>query len=170
MPLDAKVLWKDALRDDVAPRLRQMGFKGSGQVFRLPEQHGYLASIGFQGNQHNTRAMARYRLSMSIVCMEEFRAKGWSALPQPTALYPGLDKAVQASIGMFLATKHDHWWMLGQPLAVAPVVDDILWSVQSVMLPMMVAVLNGGPLPTIDLADDDGRRCPWPGCQDDFDW
>ncbi len=47
------------LREDIAPRLRDLGFKGSGRAFTLADDN-FWVTIAFQKSTYSTRDVVRF--------------------------------------------------------------------------------------------------------------
>jgi hypothetical protein len=53
---------KEMLQSTIAPRLRALGFKGSGQVFELPDER-FWALVGFQKSVSSDRSKVKFTSS-----------------------------------------------------------------------------------------------------------
>lgn len=61
------------LRDHVAPALREMGFRGSGQNFSLPSD-SHWALLGFQKSQWSSEDKIAFTVNMTVVARDEWVA------------------------------------------------------------------------------------------------
>lgn len=63
--MTAQDAYRTALRDVVAPALREMGFKGSGKLYRLDDEK-YWARLGFQSSASNSAERVKFTLNMLV--------------------------------------------------------------------------------------------------------
>jgi hypothetical protein len=105
------------LRDEVAPALRKLGLKGSGQRYELPSDD-YWAIVGFQKSKWSDAAEVAFTLNLTVASRRgcaEARATHphLPERPSPTrTLYgAGVDKWIwQSRIGLLLPDRNDRWW------------------------------------------------------------
>jgi hypothetical protein len=62
----AQESYRRMLRDHIAPGLRQLGFKGSGKSYRLPNDAGYNALIDFQASRHSTKSTVEFTVNLAV--------------------------------------------------------------------------------------------------------
>lgn len=103
------------LREDIAPALRELGFKGSGKRFTLPSAV-YFAAIGIQSSVASTGDRVKFTLNLSVVPKETWnlaRAADGSlpATPSPNVAYERSASQWWERIGI-LAYGSDQWWEL----------------------------------------------------------
>ena len=61
----AQEIFAAMLRDELAPRLRQLGFKGSRQAFLLPDDHRWI-QIGFQKSAWSDAGSVRFTANVTV--------------------------------------------------------------------------------------------------------
>ncbi len=74
------------LRDEVAPRLRAMGFKGSGQNFALPSE-SHWSLLGFQRSAFSDKDKVAFTINLTVVGRrnwEEGSRRAWPTQPPRT--------------------------------------------------------------------------------------
>jgi uncharacterized protein DUF4304 len=62
---DAQTVFKAWTKDALAPALRGMGFRGSGQVFTLPDEECW-ALLGIQKSTSSTSELLKFTLNFSV--------------------------------------------------------------------------------------------------------
>lgn len=74
------------LRDQVAPTIREFGFKGSGRNFRQMTERGDLAFVNFQGSDTSTSSDARFYINVSVLPAPWFEVvtDPWPQRPKPS--------------------------------------------------------------------------------------
>jgi hypothetical protein len=142
----AQEAFASMLRDELAPRLRQLGLKGSGQAFTLPDDE-HWAQIGIQKSQWSTVGAVRFTVNATVThrdAWDEAR-KERTYLPRkpaPNTLYG--EPAWSRRIGELLPGGQDQWWELRadarDPGAVAAAVAD---AIRDHVLPAMRGHLAG---------------------------
>jgi SAM-dependent methyltransferase len=155
----AQAAFASMLRDELAPRLRQLGFRGSGLAFSLPDD-AHWAQIGIQKSQWSSAEAVRFTVNATVA-----RRDAWDearkqrtylpARPAPNTLYG--DPVWSRRIGQLLPGGEDRWWELRadarQAAAVASLVAD---AVRDHVLPAMREQLTG-PAPFVTPAGTGGR-------------
>jgi hypothetical protein len=148
MPLNVKLrlsakeaaqdTFKRMLRTQVAPALREMGFKGSGQHYLMP--HGeYWALLGFQRHKYSDAKEVRFTVNVSAGSKA-----GWSTyrsehpfLPErPSAnMYGGY--LAWERIGALLPETRDKWWCVRAGAATAGTAEEVLVAIRRYALPWL---------------------------------
>lgn len=101
MSTDTKQVFYGLLRDEFAPRLRELGFKGSGSNFRRI-RGDVINTINIQGNKYGGSSAVNLGLHLT------FLPVNWrDELPEVTKI-----KEVECEFRKRLAPKkmHDYWW------------------------------------------------------------
>jgi hypothetical protein len=135
------------LRDRVAPALRRLGLKGSGQAYTLPDDD-HFAQIAIRKNWHSTAEVIEYSLDFSVV-----RRAAWADLfadqprrgtrPPTPSEYVGVEGAWQASIDRLSPDDREFWWAVtaqDDPDAVATRIVD---AIRDYGLPAMRSAIAG---------------------------
>ncbi|ETK34794.1 hypothetical protein MPTA5024_17550 [Microbispora sp. ATCC PTA-5024] len=130
----AQETFRQMLRDDFAPALRELGLVGSGPLYRLPHDR-HWALLGFQKSAFSTRELVSFTVNLSVVPKERERSvRGLPFRPAASTFY-GLSMW-HSRIGRLLPGGHDHWWDVGTAPDPA-VVDQVLDGVRDFALPAM---------------------------------
>ena len=135
------------LRYDVAPLLREMGFRGSGQNFSVPNA-SHWALLDFQRSAWSYRHRLTFTANMTVVSRDE-----WSA---STDEYPGLSRRPGANwspapiftrvwetgywhsrIGMVMPERLDTWWEVVAGDETARVAEEVIAAIREYGLPAM---------------------------------
>jgi len=108
---------KQALREDLAPQLRELGFRGTERKFSLPSER-YFAQIGIQSSDSSTRELVKFTVNLSVIDKAAWaRARDErSYLPVKPSLnvsyLPWRDESEwHERIGRLLDGE-DKWWLL----------------------------------------------------------
>lgn len=118
----AQVTFAAMLRDELAPRLRQLGFKGSGQAFSIPDDERWI-HIGFQKSAWSDADAVRFTANVTVASKAEWdrmrqERTHLPAKPAPNTFYGSF--VWQKRIGHLLPGGEDHWWSIGSDLSEAP--------------------------------------------------
>lgn len=130
------------LREHVAPRLRVLGFQGSGQSYTLPDERCY-ALLGFQKSKANTADKVLFTVNLSVV-----NKAAWAESERPrtgtrpTANISYGDPVWWQRIGTFLPGNGDNWWTLADDSDVRSVAQEVLRAIEGAALPAMVAEME----------------------------
>src|SRR5215203_3046681 len=76
----AQAVFKTMLRDQVAPRLRELGFEGSRQNFSLPSETHY-ALLAFQKSDFSDKSAVRFTVNLTVVGREDWEQGSRRAWP-----------------------------------------------------------------------------------------
>jgi hypothetical protein len=134
------------LRDRIAPALRERGFIGSGQGYRLPVP-GWIAHVGFQRSVHNDAAVVRFTINLQVVSQSAWDQartdQPWlPAVPTPTTRYGSFVWAVR--IGFLMPEQADRWWELTAATNLDRLADEILSAIDRSGIPAMRDRVSGG--------------------------
>jgi hypothetical protein len=121
------------MRDEIAPELRRMGFKGSGQSFILPSETHWVL-LGFQKSRVSNAEFVLFTVNVTAVSKRtwiEARSERsyLSERPSPSSNYGPW--AWQSRIGQLLPDRQDKWWTV-----------DIRASMESVKVEVLEEVLD----------------------------
>jgi hypothetical protein len=113
--MTAQETYAAMLRGQIAPRLRALGFQGSGAVYRLPDA-AVWRQIGFQRSRSSTAAVVRFTINLTRADKARWEAARvrdpWiGARPSGSTRYalpPEVHQAVR--IGQLMPGPGDIWW------------------------------------------------------------
>lgn len=134
------------LKERVAPELRAMGFKGSGQNYHLPVP-GYFALLSFQKMRFGTRHDVMFTINLLACSHAE-----WAALVEARPQYgtkPILgahyeEPVWSMRIGFLMPEPHDHWWQVLDDTDTDALADEVLGVLREYGVPALRAHLPSG--------------------------
>jgi hypothetical protein len=103
------------LREQVAPRLRALGFLGSGSAYRLPDE-AVWRRLGFQKDRYSTAEAVRFTVNLSVADKARWAAarvrEPWiGARPSGNTRYALPAETFRAvRIGQLMPGRRDTWW------------------------------------------------------------
>jgi len=127
------------MKGGVAPRLRALGFKGSGQGYELGSDD-YWAVLGFQKSAFSDRGHLRFTINVLVVSRAEWEAQRDKKprLPRrPNANTFWGSYVWQSRIGGLLPGNEDLWWDVYAEADTRQLTDAVLWAVEEYALPAM---------------------------------
>ncbi len=134
------------VRDRLAPALRAMGFRGSGQAYTLPSDT-HWAMLGLQRDKWSDRNRLAFTVNVSVVsrsAWEQTRERvPWVGVrPSANGVEP-VDYELQVRIGD-LCGRGDYWWPVSADGSDEDsTLDDVLAVIEQYALPALRAALNG---------------------------
>jgi hypothetical protein len=135
----APELYKDMLRSQVAPALRDRGFKGSGANYSLPSDT-HWALIGFQGRSDNSSERVRFTVNLKVVAkaawQSTFEQKPYIGA-KPTANIGSAGDEWWERIGLLMPEHNDRWWELIRDRPTDRVAAEVLAAIDAYGLPAM---------------------------------
>jgi hypothetical protein len=171
--VNAPKLFEQMLKDQIAPALRELGMRGSGQHFRVPNDNGDFAQLGFQKASGNTANVCRFTVNTAFYGGQTWQQardrESWlPAAPTATSIFPV--EGWQQRVGFLMESPHDHWWTIRTAEDVPAIADHVIALVRDAVLPQLRARLAGSeppPQPSPDTGP--AQDCPWPSCTYDAD-
>jgi hypothetical protein len=132
------------LREQIAPRLRALGFKGSGQAYSLPSRT-HFATIGFQKAKWSEAASLSFTANVTVaecdIWEKEREVRPYlPAKPSPNTYYG--DYIWQKRIGFLLPAGQDQWWDVGAGMSTDALADEVVAAIHEYALPAMRARLE----------------------------
>jgi hypothetical protein len=131
------------LKQRVAPELRAMGFKGSGQNYHLPVP-GHFALLGFQKARFGTRHDVMFTVNL-LACSHA----DWAALAQTKPYYG--EKPIAGAmypppvwgqrIGFLMPDPHDHWWHVLDDTDSGALAEEVIDALREYGVPALRAQL-----------------------------
>src|SRR4029453_2800772 len=111
------------MREQIAPELRRMGFKGSGQSFTLPSKTHWVL-LGFQKSMTSNAKAVRFTVNLTAASKQAWvhARRDHSYLGEhPGANISYGDFAWQRRIGQLLPDGRDTWWTVATRASVESV-------------------------------------------------
>lgn len=134
----AQETFRRMLKEEVAPGLRALGFRGSGQNYQLPSET-YWALLGFQRAFSDAKAL-HFTLNLHVVLRSAWEVEGsehpWMSV-RPTATTGGWKFTWWKRIGELTPTGQDLWWELRACTDSTMLAAAVLWAVEDFSLPAM---------------------------------
>lgn len=98
------------LKDHWTPVLRELGFRGSGKIYVLPDPDDW-AMLGFQGSRYSNSELLTFTINLMVVGKDDWEAarerhQSYSKRPSPNTI--ARHRYVQR-IGHLLG-RGDYWW------------------------------------------------------------
>lgn len=135
------------MREQVAPRLRTLGFNGSGQRFTL-QSDTHWALLGFQRSAWGTSSEGRFTINLTVVAKDVWEASRASRphggpSPAPNA-FEGMP-AWEERIGMLTPERLDQWWTVRANEPTERVAAEVVRAIEDYALPEMRRQIAGSP-------------------------
>ncbi len=128
------------MREDVAPALRELGFKGSGQSFSLPSDR-YWALVGFQKSAYSDATAVKFTVNLRVVSKEDWERareaqpwRGQRPSPNDAGSVPG---GWYARIGQLLPSRADQWWRVDPDTPTEQTAQAVVAAIRDFGLPEM---------------------------------
>ncbi|MFE4409798.1 DUF4304 domain-containing protein [Streptomyces sp. NPDC056821] len=139
----AQEVFASMMRAQVAPGLRALGFKGSGQIFELPHPSSW-ALLGFQKSAYNTAGHVEFTVNVTVAGKAAWaeareRQPHLPARPSPNVVYG--PAAWHSRIGRLLPTARDTWWTISPKSDQSRVARDVMTAITDYALPAIRARL-----------------------------
>ncbi len=127
------------LRDDIAPALRALAFKGSGSRYSLPDPESW-ALLGFQSSRFNTSESLTLTVNLCAVSrlVWESRRREQSHLPErpsPGTFYG--HSVWSCRLGHLMPINKDVWWDLHVDAAAKNVASEVVAAISAYGLPAL---------------------------------
>lgn len=113
----AQDTFRSMIRDEIAPALRTLGFRGSGAVYELPDEH-FWRLVGFQKSRSSDRSEVRFTVNLTradrMRWLAALESNPWlGPKPSGNADY-GLPDVVEVTrLGQLMPGRQDVWWTVG---------------------------------------------------------
>jgi hypothetical protein len=129
------------MKAQVAPRLRALGFKGSGQSYELPSP-GYWAMIGFQKSSFSDAKSVRFTVNVLVVSRTAWATRrethAWlPAKPTANTGWGHFPSIWQRRLGELLPARQDMWWDIAAGIATERLAETIIGAITDYALPAM---------------------------------
>ena len=125
------------VREGLRPRLKALGFKGSGSTFTWPSKSQF-AQLGLQKSQFSNRDELRFTVNVTVAEKASWEAARTTRphlpkRPAPNTLYG--DYIWQRRIGKLLPSGEDTWWTISAGDDWLPVANAVIDAVTTYALP-----------------------------------
>ena len=136
---NAQETFKALMRDEIAPALRQLGFKGSGQAYALPSETCW-ALVGFQKSQASEASYVRFTVNATVVSREAWEQERAERpylpeRPSPNTFYGKF--AWQERIGGLMPGGQDRWWEITGRTDARAIAESVIEAIRDYALPAM---------------------------------
>ena len=144
--------YRTFLRERIAPALRGLGFRGSGNRFVLPDDR-YWALVGFQADWRGPRhGVVSFTMNLTVAnkaAWHQTRLQElyYPATPSANSSY-GMEPAEVIRIGHLIPVSDnlwDRWWTIGRPSSSPDrVAQEVIAATRDHALPWLRSRIDGG--------------------------
>lgn len=149
--MTAQDAFQAMMRERIAPALRELGCKGSGQTYVLPSED-YWALIGFQKSSQGDARSTRFTINVTVVARREWaqaRLEQQHLPERPSPITRFGEPAWQVRIGRLLPDASggwsDRWWDVPAEGAADRTVAEVIEAIRDHALPAMRERMAGSP-------------------------
>ncbi len=139
----AQETYQAMVREHVTPRLRELGFRGSGSVYSLPDDRAWRL-LGFQRSVSSSRQLVRFTVNLTLADKAAWRAllptHPWiGSRPTGNVGDYGLppDVVEVARIGSLIPGEDDVWWELHVSRPTQPLANELVHAIERYGLPWL---------------------------------
>jgi hypothetical protein len=128
------------MREQVAPALRALGLKGSGQSYAIPAD-AYWALVGFQKSIASSAGAVKFTVNLQVHPRDAW-ARAYEKRPsmgaKPSAnTLAGVEGTWWSRIGRLLPDASDRWRWIEPDRPTDPVGDEVIAAIRDYGLPEM---------------------------------
>jgi hypothetical protein len=132
----------------IGPRLRELGFRGSGGVYTRPDSRNFVR-IGFQKSVYGTKQQVKFTLNVSVINKAQWEAARAEqdhlpVEPSANTFYGGAFWQQRIS-ELMPRQDRERWWELSPTSDIEAVAADVLKVIEEIGLPAMDKVADGDP-------------------------
>jgi hypothetical protein len=149
MAATAQDLYRAMVRDSVAPRLRAMGWKGSGQKYVLPDARAWVL-LSMQLSRGDTASLLRFTVNISVIGKD-----AWVAFREEQPTLPARPLASRyygptffwRRIGDLLPADEDIWWEVAADHSqgqIDRVADEVCGAMAEYAMPEIRRLIRAG--------------------------
>jgi hypothetical protein len=148
----AQAALKRMVRDELGPRLRALGFKGSSGVYLLSDPDNF-AQLGVQGWRYNSASEARFTVNVSVISRSAWQMyrenNPWVREDKPSAnAHYGPDGPWVERLGWLIdGGIGDKWWSVFNSQPVAPIAEEVARAVERWAIPAIRDQIRQGGHP-----------------------
>jgi Domain of unknown function (DUF4304) len=133
------------MKEEIALKLRRLGFKGSGQRFELPSET-HWAIVGFQKFSWSGQDQVEFTLNVTVVSRGEWtRAQEerpyLPARPSPNV---GAGFGWETRVGSLMPGEAERTWIITGDRPTEPVAGEVVGVIEQFVLPAMQAHISRG--------------------------
>ena len=134
----AQAVYTEMLRSEIAPRLRALGFKGSGPSFVLPDEARWLI-VAFQKDRYSRADWVRFTVNLTVADKAAWAdARQYEPTlpvrPSGTVRYTLGDAKVIRLGNLMPPSGGDRWWEVGPNRASGPASRQVLDAIERLAL------------------------------------
>ena len=136
------------MQREIAPALRELGFKGSGQSFTLPSETHWVL-LGFQKSQWGDSREVTFTVNVTVVekrAWDDERAKRpylGGERPAPNTIYG--PPVWTDRVGFLFPAGTDLWWPVKAGSSTATVANEVVAAIRDYALPEIARQIEGAP-------------------------
>jgi hypothetical protein len=135
------------LRDELAPRFRSLGLRGSGQRFVLPDDHVWRV-VAIQRSKWNRADSVEFTVNLFRVSRADWAAYrtqyDWASAEPSGSVVELVGERVR--LGQLLAAPVDRWWSLTTRTDPAVVAEDVVMVFAAVGLRWLAGEPSSRPV------------------------
>jgi hypothetical protein len=129
----------EMVKNVIRPRLREMGFRGSGTTFTWPSEET-IAQIGMQKSQFGDRNHVKFTLNVTVANAAEWERQREAKphlpkRPAPNTLYGSF--IWQRRVGKLMPRGEDRWWLLDGDSDVRALGEEVVQTIATYVLPAL---------------------------------
>jgi uncharacterized protein DUF4304 len=131
----AQAVYADMLRSEIAPRMRSLGFTGSGPAFVLPDDDRWLI-VAFQKDRYSRADGVRFTVNLTVADKATWAADrryepSLPVRPSGNARYV-IGTATVIRLGTLMPPRgEDRWWEIGPARPSGPAARRVLNAIEA---------------------------------------
>jgi len=133
------------LKDTVGPRMRELGFRGSGGVYTRPDPD-YFIRVGFQKSVYGSRQHVKFTLNLSAISKAQWghaRTDRTNLPKEPAAnTFYGLEHWQRRINLLMPAQERPPWWELTPQTDTPTLAREVLLAIERYALPAIDGVVG----------------------------
>jgi hypothetical protein len=135
----AQAVFADMLRTEIAPRLRGLGYKGSGSSYVLPDDDRWLI-VAFQKNYYSRKDCVRFTVNLTVADKRDWsearvETPSLPFRPSGNAHYMETEMAVIRLGNLMPPDGQDRWWKVGPRRPGGQPAKRILKAIERLAIP-----------------------------------
>jgi len=140
--ITAQETYAGMLRDRIAPRLRRLGFRGSGSVFVLPDADAWML-VAFQKDRYSDRHNVRFTVNVTWADKARWAEARtmmsyMGSRPSGTAVYALPDEAFRWDrLGTIMPIHRDVWIQVAAGQDTSGTATDVVAMIETYAVPWL---------------------------------